>query len=155
VSAPGEEHERLLAELHDLAILAGYSQSLALPFGVRPDVARRDTAGRRFVGDAKSTEPPTCAGTFRRLARYARYMAYDPKASDVLALAVPGSADEQAWLSLLVTVVASSGAEVETSSATRLDGRTLVVHVTIRRRPHAARSPVVRNDEPVSLVPLR
>lgn len=131
MSGPSAEHERLVGELDDLAILAGYSRALRLGPGVIPDVARQDAHGHRFVGDAKSTELPTCGATFRRLARYARHMAYEPRPFDVLALALPSTSDEKAWLRMLTKAVAVSGRTVETASASRLDDLTLLVYVTV------------------------
>jgi hypothetical protein len=72
VTSPSFAHERRLATLEALAVLAGYTEPAALP-GVLPDVllARGD---RLFLGEAKATETPGSAACRERLSRYVRHL---------------------------------------------------------------------------------
>ena len=134
MSAPSAAHERRRAELNDLAMLAGYGVILRLAERVLPDVARTDGCGGHFVGDAKSTESPGCTDTFRRLARYARYMAYLGGNGGVVALAVPAEAPLAQWSDVLEAAVRSAGLRSISGGATVLGPGTAVVHVRTRGR---------------------
>jgi hypothetical protein len=73
---PSHEHELRRAALETLAILAGFSKPMPMPFidGTRPDVAFLDPVRRTaFVGDAKASEGPDCLASNRRLGGYVRW----------------------------------------------------------------------------------
>lgn len=147
MSAPTEAHETRARHLATLAVLTGYPRLLRMPAGVVPDVARCNLRGGRFVGDAKSTESPHCTATFHRLARYARYLSYDPHEGDILALAVPAWPDVRGWAELLQQTATVSGLGTAGIHVTDIDDTTAVLHTVVHhtaerpRRP--ARLPVV------------
>lgn len=72
MSAPTAAHERRLATLETLAVLAGYAEPAELP-GVLPDVLLA-RGGSLFLGEAKATETPDSVAARERLARYVRQL---------------------------------------------------------------------------------
>jgi hypothetical protein len=71
MTAPSKRHEVRRQALQDMAGMAGLTEPLYLGIGLNPDLARQRPGRRVFlVGDAKETETPGCAATWRRLRAY-------------------------------------------------------------------------------------
>src|SRR3954453_3070266 len=73
VECPGPTHQALVTDLETLALLSGHAVTLAprLPDHRRPDVMRVNPCARSlFLGEAKSTEPPSAHPSQLRLNAY-------------------------------------------------------------------------------------
>ncbi len=107
MGSPSSGHEARVAELEDLAALAGFTGDVRLPWRLRPDVARIcPINGAVFIGDAKQTEDPDCVATRRRLRWYATALCALPGDDQVtVALAVPSGSAVPAWQRTLVLAV--------------------------------------------------
>jgi hypothetical protein len=132
VGAPTAGHEQRAAELDTLAVLAGYTAPLTMPWRLRPDVLRACPAtGGLFVGDAKETEAEGCEATFARLRWYV-VAASGLLLSDghvILALAIPRRRAGPRFERLLAHALAARFGN--TRPTTTLVGDTAVVAVRV------------------------
>jgi hypothetical protein len=130
VGAPTDAHEQRVGELETLAILAGYTTPVDMPWRLRPDVLRGSPAtGGLFIGDAKETERPSCADTLRRLCWYVTAAVGAPSGGEItMVLAVPRRRYDAGFEQLLLQAAAGR-LRCSTPAATTMIGDTAVVAV--------------------------
>jgi len=127
VSAPTAAHEQRVGELETLAILAGYTVPIRMPWRLRPDVLRSHPATPGlFIGDAKETEGPSCADTLRRLRWYVTALVRAPSGSEIImVVAVPGWRSDAGFEQLLLR--AAAGRLCYSTPTTTMIGNTAIV----------------------------
>lgn len=129
MGAPTLTHESRVAHLETLATLAAFTTPVALPWRLRPDVARINEAHRGlFLGDAKATETPGCSATLARLHWYAvglRALEIDV-ARAVVALAVDDARYGRGWQRALLSTFVGDVVSVNRTSIAVFDGTAIV-----------------------------
>ena len=143
MSSPSAEHEERVRLLEAVAVLAGFTSSIAFDPPLEPDVFRIDFARRSvFVGDAKATETTGCEATKARLTQYAHaarsWCAVGADA--VLAIAHGQPHQAEGWRNMLQDVVAVAGLRVAAGATTYLDQGCLLAWVYVPATSKPTRS---------------
>lgn len=122
---PSTEHENYVEILNDVAMMMGFSASLAvLPDGTRPDVLRFNFATNGvFLGDAKATESPNCIATRLRYQCYVDWLSASRAAmnASVCGICFGECGTAPGWKGLLVDTLITGGLTVARLELYRID----------------------------------
>jgi len=142
MSSPSPEHEARVRLLEAVAVLAGFTGTVAFEPPLEPDVFRVDFHRRRvFVGDAKATETTGAQATKARLARYARAARSwrDGGADVVLAVAHGQPRQAREWLDAVQEVAGAAGLETARAAISDLYGDCLLAWIYVSGAPTVRR----------------